>query len=109
MQMKKKSTFFLVARLVCFLGMDELQHSIWLLSTLVNAEKNRAMPEFTEVKYQTSKHHEDLSLSRIWKDHQNAQTIFEFLAKRGNDTVLINLNSGEVADESLLMHSRHKQ
>ena len=84
--------------------MDELQHSIWLLSTLVNAEKNWVMPEFTEVNYQTSNRRKDLSLSRIQKDHQNAQKMFEFLTERDPfhiDTVLISLNSGEVADESV--------
>ena len=30
----------------------------------LNAEENRAMPEFTEVKYQTSNHCKDLSLNR---------------------------------------------
>ena len=82
MQMKKTSTFFSVAKLVYVLGMDELQCSIWLLSAPVNAEKNWAMPEFTGVKYQTSNHH--------------------ILAERVPfyiDTVLINLNSGEVADK----------
>ena len=62
------------------------------------------MPEFTGVKYQTSNHHKDLSLSRIQRDHQNAQKMFEFLAGCGRfhiDTVIINLNSGEVADESV--------
>ena len=44
MQMKNTATFFLVAKLVYVLGMDELQRSIWLLSTPVNAEKNWAMP-----------------------------------------------------------------
>ena len=84
--------------------MDELQHSIWLLSTLVNAEKNWVVPEFTEVNYQTSNRCKDLSLSRIQKDHQNAQKMFEFLTERDPfhiDTVLISLNSGEVADESV--------
>ena len=54
MKMKKNptnSTFFLVAKLVYFLGMDELQRSVWLLLTPVNNEKNRAMPEVIEVKY----------------------------------------------------------
>ena len=48
---KKNSTFFLVAKLIYVLGIDELQRSIWLLSTLVNAEENRAMPELTKEKY----------------------------------------------------------
>ena len=104
MQMKKNFTFFLVAKLVYVLGIDELQRFIWLFSTLVNAEKNQHMPEFTEVKYQMNNRHKDLSLSRIQKDHQNAQKIFEFLAQRDLfhiDTVLTNLNSGKVADESV--------
>ena len=98
--MKKNSTFFLLAKLVYVLGMHELHRSIWLLSTLVNAEKNRAMPEFTKVTYQTSKdllyHYKDLSLRRIQKDHQNAERDPFHI-----DTVVINLSSGKVADESV--------
>ena len=60
------------------------------------------MPEFTEVKYQTSNRHKDLSLCRIQKNHQNTQKMFEFFADPSHiDTVLINLKSGEVADESV--------
>ena len=40
---EKETPFFLVAKLVYVLGMNELQRSIWLLSTLVNAENNQAM------------------------------------------------------------------
>ena len=101
---KKNSTFFLVPKLIYVLGMDELQRSIWLLLTLINAEKNGAIPEFTKVKYQTSIRHKDLSLSRIQKDHQNAQKMFEFLAECDpfhTDTVRINLNNDEAADESV--------
>ena len=70
--------------------MNELQRSIWLLSILMNAEKNRAMPEFTKVEYQTS--------------NRKCAKMFEFLAECDLfhiDTVRINLNSGEVADESV--------
>ena len=84
--------------------MDEFQHSVLLLSRPVNAEKNWATPEFNGVKYQTSNHHKDLSLNRIQRDHYNAQKMFEFLAECISfyiHTVLINLNSGEVADESV--------
>ena len=73
MLIKKTSAFFLVAKLVYALGMDESQRPIWLLSALVSAEMNGAMPEFTELKYQMSNRHKDLSLSRIQKDHQNAR------------------------------------
>ena len=94
----------LVAKLVYALEMDELQCSIWLLSTPVKAEKNRAKPESTKVKYRASNHCKDLSLIRIHRDHENAQKMFEFLAERDPfqiDKVLINLNSGEVIDESV--------
>ena len=47
--MKKNYIFFLVGKLIYVLGMNEFQRSIWLLSILMNAEKNRAMPEFTKV------------------------------------------------------------
>ena len=40
-------------------GMDELQLSVWLLSTPVIAEMNQAMQEFTCVKYQTSDQQKD--------------------------------------------------
>ena len=46
----------------------------------------------------------DLSLSRIQRDHQDAQNMFEFLVEHHPfdiHTVLINLNSGDVADESV--------
>ena len=99
---KKNSIFFLVAKLSYVLGMDELQRSIWLLSTLMNTEKSWAMSGFTKVKYQTSNLRKGLSLSRIQKDHQNVQKMFEFLAERNPfhiDIARINLNSGKVADE----------
>ena len=99
---EKNSTLFLVAKLIYILGMDELERSIWLLSILMNREKNRSMPEFTKVNCQTSNSHKDLSLCRIQTDHQNAQKIFKCLAERYPfhiDTVRINLISDEVANE----------
>ena len=62
-------------------GMDKLQCPIWLLSTPVTAEVNRAMQVFNGVKYQTSNQHKDLSLSRIQRDHQDAQKMFGFFAE----------------------------
>ena len=84
--------------------MDELQRSSWLLSTPVAAEMNRNMQEFTGVKYQTNDQYKSLSLIRIQKDPQDAQKMFEFLGERDPFDiyrVLINLNSGEVANESV--------
>ena len=84
--------------------MDELQRSSWLLSTPVAAEMNQNMQEFTGVKYQTNDQYKSLSLIRIQKDPQDAQKMFEFLGERDPFDiyrVLINLNSGEVANESV--------
>ena len=58
-------------RLTTGRGMDELQRSIWLLSTAVTPEVNRAMQEFTGVRYKTSDQHKDLSLSRIQRDYED--------------------------------------
>ena len=51
--------------------MDELQRSIWLLSTTVTPEVNRAMQEFNGMRYETSDQHKDLSLSRIQRDYED--------------------------------------
>ena len=61
-------------------------------------------PRVTGVKCQTIDQDKDLSLSRIQRDHQDAQKMFEFLAERNSfdiHTVLINLNSREVTDDSV--------
>ena len=66
--------------------------------------QKRIEPHQSSNEYQTSNHHKDLSLSRIQRDYQNVEKKFEFLAERNPfhiDTVLINPNSGEVADESV--------
>ena len=79
MQIKINLHIRLVAKLVYIWEIDEFQYSIWLLSTPVNVEKIWAKPAFTEVKYQTKNHWKDLSLSRIQKDHQYVEEMFEFL------------------------------
>ena len=56
--------------------MNELQRSIWLLSIPVIAKVNQVMLDFTGVKYQTSDQLKILSLSRIQRDHQDAQKNF---------------------------------
>ena len=70
----------------------------------MTAKVNRTMQEFTVMKYQTTDQHKDLSLSRIQRDYLDAQRMFKFLAEGAPfdiHTVLINLNSSEVEDESV--------
>ena len=89
-------------------GIDELQVSIRLLTTPVTAEINRAMQEFTCVNYQISHQQKDLSLCRIQRNCQDAIEFLKFQIEFLKEcdpldinTVLINLNSDEVADESV--------
>ena len=89
------------------LGIDELQLSIRLLTTPVTAEMIQAMQEFTWVKYQISDQQKDLLLCIIQRNFQYAIEFLKFQIEFLKEcdpfdinTVLINLNSGEVADES---------
>ena len=96
-------------------GIDELQRSIlWLLSTPVKAVVNRAMQQFTVVKYQLSDQHMDVSKSRIQRDHQDGQKLFQFFLERNPFKIhpdLINLNSGTVVryQKSLLTYIKLSQ
>ena len=76
------------------------------VNTPVTQEMNRSMQEFTYVKYQTSDQQKDLSLCRIQRNCQDVIEFFEFQIEFLKEcipfninTVLINLNSGEAADE----------
>ena len=88
-------------------GMSERQRAIWLLSMPVTAEVNRAMQDFTGTKYQTSDQHKDTAQERIARDHSDGLKILQYLQERDPFTAeenLINLSTGEVADESVNVH-----
>ena len=70
----------------------------------VTAEVNRAMQDFTGTKYQTSDQDKDTAQVRITRDHSDGFKILQYLQEIGPFTTeenLINLATGEVADESV--------
>ena len=88
-------------------GMSERQQAIWLLSMPVTAEVNRAMQDLTGTKYQTSDQHKDTAQAQITRDHSDGLKILQYLQERDPLTAeknLINLATGEVADESANVH-----
>ena len=88
-------------------GMSERQRAIWLLSMPVTAEMNRAMQDFTGIKYQTSDQHKDTAHARIARDHSDGMKILHYLHEREPFAVeesLVNLATGEIADDSVNAH-----
>ena len=83
--------------------MNDLQRSIWLLSTQAAAEVNRAMPKFTDVTYATNDQHKEVSNLRIERDHNDSVKVAEYFLERfpfGKGRELNNIDNGEVADSS---------
>ena len=89
--------------------MNELKCSVWLSSTPVASEINRAMQEFTGIKFETSDQHKDF-VSRVKRDHEDGQRLLRVLEERdpfkGQGT-LMNLNTVEVADETTNVYEAH--
>ena len=65
------------------------------------------MQDFIGTKYQTSDQHKDTAQAQITRDHPDSLKILQYLQKRYTFTAkgnLINLATGEVADESVNVH-----
>ena len=65
------------------------------------------MQDFIGTKYQTSDQHKDTAQAQITRDHPDSLKILQYLQKRYSFTAkgnLINLATGEVADESVNVH-----
>ena len=87
--------------------MSKRERAIWHLSMPITAEVNRAMQDLTETKYQTSDQHKDTVQARITRDYSDGLKILQYLQERDPFTAeenLINLVTGEVADESANVH-----
>ena len=59
-------------------GMTEAQRATWLLSTPVVAEVNRAMQEFTGIKYDTSDQHTNTAPTRITRGYSDAAKVLKY-------------------------------
>ena len=65
------------------------------------------MQDFIGTKYQTIDQHKDTAQAQITRDHPDSLKILQYLQKRYTFTAkgnLINLATGEVADESVNVH-----
>ena len=85
-------------------GIGEVQRSVWLLFTPATAEINRAMQEFSGVKYHYNDQHKEVSSTRIERDHSDAMKMYEYLIEHNPfdfGTKLVNINTDEVAAENV--------
>ena len=63
-------------------GMIETQCLVWLMAHPVCAEVNNAMQQLTDVQYNTSEQHKDLTTARQGKDMRDSCELLEFLESR---------------------------
>ena len=85
-------------------GMTECQRAVWLLSTPITSEMNRALQSLAGVAYETSEQHKECRDSRIKKDHSDAAILFEYLTERDPfdySPKLANIDTGEVATDNV--------
>ena len=76
----------------------------------VTAEVNRAIQDFTKTKYQTIEQYKNTAQARLTIDHSDGFNILQHLQERNEFTIkenLINLATGEVADESFNVNTAH--
>ena len=84
-------------------GFTELQRSRWLLSMPVCSRYNLNMQTFTEVGFSTSDQHEEEGKTRILRDGNDVQVVYNFLSSRSpfsESTCVRNIFSG-LASETL--------
>ena len=83
--------------------MGETQRASWLLSMHACAEVNAAMQDFTQINYETSEQHEEMSTVRLKWDEKDSKAVLQYLQDRNpftDDTSLRNISTGVVAQAS---------
>ena len=55
--------------------MSEQQTAVWIMSSVISAEYNIAMQEFTDLSYATSEQHKDMTEARMKRDHDDLEKI----------------------------------
>ena len=84
-------------------GMGETQRASWLLSMPACAEMNVAMQDLTEINYETSEQHEEMSTARLKRDEKDSKTVLVYLQNRNpftDDISLQNISTGVVTQTS---------
>jgi hypothetical protein len=85
-------------------GMTEQQRLTWLLSMPACAEINRAMQEFTGIKYSTGEQNKEMTKARKLRDMKDTQNLLRALEDRNHFTPhpgLRNIMNGFNADSSV--------
>lgn len=85
-------------------GMTEQQRLVWLLSTPVCAETNRAMQELTGVQYNSGEQNKDMTEARQKRDMKDTLVILTTLADRNPfapDPNLRSIMTGVNADSTV--------
>ena len=78
-----------------------------VIEQVLMAEVNRAMQDFTGIKYQTRDQHKNTAQARITRDHLDGLKILQYLLERDpftSEENLINPATVEIADESINVH-----
>ena len=81
-------------------GMTELQRTAWLLSTPTCAEVNLAMQEVTNVMYEASEQHKEMSQARLQRDFKDSLKILQYVIARNpfdNRKQPMSIDTGEIA------------
>ena len=86
-------------------GMTETQRLIWLMSHPLCAEVNSAMQQLTNINYNTSEQHKDLTKARQDKDMTDTCELLEFLESQNpfiKNCCLRSIATGINADSNIL-------
>ena len=84
-------------------GMGETQRASWLLSMPACAEMNAAIQDFTQINYETTEQHKEMSTARLKRDEKDSKIVLQYLHDRNSftdDASLRNISTGVVAQAS---------
>ena len=84
-------------------GVGETQRISLLLSMPACAEMNAAMHDFTQINYETSEQHQEMSTARLKRDEKDSKAVLRYLQDRNpftDDASLQNIATGVAAQAS---------
>ena len=87
--------------------MSEQQTAVWTMSSVISAEYNIVMKEFTDLSYVTSEQHKDMTEARMKRDHDELEKVSTKLLQCSpfsSDPSLRNVVNGVVAVQDVNVH-----
>ena len=88
-------------------GFSETQRLLWVFSMPACAEINRSMQQLTNVKYNTSEQHKEVTYARVTRDAKDTQEVLLYLSRRSPftaETSLRNIANGVTAPPHVNVH-----